>query len=62
MKDLDLEPLRSGRTLKSLIVRPVCALVVPHRNASGEVTECPLVLTDIVLDGGVGHSVRFTYH
>ncbi len=61
MKNLDPESLRSGPTNKSLIVRPVCAPMVPPRTSSGEVTESPLVQTDIVLDGGVGHSVIFTY-
>jgi mandelate racemase len=34
----------------------------PHATASGVITESPLVLTDIVTDGGlVGHSMVFTY-
>ncbi len=61
MKNLDPESLRSGPTNKSLIVQPVCAPMVPPRTSSGEVMESPLVLIDIVLDGGVGHSVIFTY-
>jgi mandelate racemase len=34
----------------------------PHKTASGEITESPLVLTDITTDSGVtGHSMVFTY-
>ena len=34
----------------------------PHTTASGVVSESPLVLTDVFSDdGGVGHSVVFTY-
>jgi mandelate racemase len=37
-------------------------MVQPHRTASGEVTESPLVLTDIITSGGVtGRSIVFTY-
>ena len=61
MKNLDPESLRSGPTNKSLIVRPVCAPMVPPRTSSGEVMESPLVQTDIVLDSGVDQSVIFTY-
>jgi mandelate racemase len=34
----------------------------PHRTASGDVSDSPLVLSDVVLDDGtVGHSMVFTY-
>jgi mandelate racemase len=34
----------------------------PHRTASGTVVESPLVLTDVITNGGpVGHSIVFTY-
>ena len=37
-------------------------MATPHRTASGVVSESPLVLTDIVCEGGiVGHSMVFTY-
>jgi mandelate racemase len=44
-------------------VRAVCVpLEEPHRTASGVITESPLVLTDVVIEGGVvGHSLLFTY-
>ena len=35
---------------------------VPHKTAIGEVSESPLVLTDITVDSGfVGHSMVFAY-
>ncbi|HLJ54131.1 MAG TPA: enolase C-terminal domain-like protein [Chthonomonadaceae bacterium] len=51
------------RTIQSVRVRPVCVpMSLPHRTASGLVSESPLVLTDIVTDDGViGHSMVFTY-
>jgi mandelate racemase len=47
----------------SLEVRAVrVPMSEPHRTASGEITESPLVLTDVVSDAGVrGHSMVFTY-
>ncbi len=34
----------------------------PHRTAGGNITESPLVLTDVITDEGlVGHSIIFTY-
>ncbi len=44
-------------------IRPVCVTMpVPHRTASGVVSESPLVLTDVTTDTGcVGHSIVFTY-
>ena len=34
----------------------------PHKTASGEITESPLVLLDIITDSGItGHSMIFTY-
>lgn len=34
----------------------------PHQTASGAVAESPLVLTDVLTDGGIaGHSIVFTY-
>jgi mandelate racemase len=36
-------------------------MVHPHRTAGGVVSESPLVLTDVLADGVVGHSLVFTY-
>src|SRR5210317_2173173 len=49
--------------IKSFEVRALrVPMTEPHRTASGVITESPLVLTDIVTDGGVtGHSMVFTY-
>jgi len=49
--------------IKAVKVRAVrVPMVEPHRPAGGVITELPLVLTDIVTDGGVtGHSMVFTY-
>lgn len=49
--------------IRELRVRAVRAsLSVPHRTASGTVNQSPLVLTDVITDGGVvGHSIIFTY-
>ena len=49
--------------IKTLVVRAVrVPMGTPHRTASGVVTESPLILTDIYGDdGGVGHSIIFTY-
>ncbi|MEO8312966.1 MAG: enolase C-terminal domain-like protein [Caldimonas sp.] len=49
--------------IQGVIVRAVrVPMHEPHRTASGEITESPLVLTDVVTDAGVcGHSMVFTY-
>jgi len=49
--------------IQSLRVRALrVPMSEPHATASGVITESPLVLTDIVTDGGlVGHSMVFTY-
>lgn len=49
--------------IRGLQVRAVLVpMQVPHRTASGVVSESPLVLTDIITeDGIVGHSIVFTY-
>ena len=49
--------------IKSLKVRVVrVPMAHPHRTAGGIVSESPLVLTDVIGDdGGVGHSIIFTY-
>jgi mandelate racemase len=46
-----------------LRVRPVLVpMQEPHRTASGEVTQSPLVLTDVITEEGInGHSMVFTY-
>ena len=53
----------SWPTVQELRVRTVrVPLPEPHRTASGVVAESPLVLTDLITDGGVsGHSLVFTY-
>ncbi|MEP6657820.1 MAG: enolase C-terminal domain-like protein [Betaproteobacteria bacterium] len=50
-------------TITSLRVRAVrVPMEQPHQTASGAVSESPLVLTDVLTDGGVvGHSMVFTY-
>lgn len=54
---------KSSISIRELRVRTVCVpMQHPHRTASGVVSESPLVLTDIVTDGGtIGHSITFTY-
>ena len=49
--------------IRELRVRAVkVPMVEPHRTASGTVVESPLVLTDVLTDGGVvGHSYVFCY-
>ena len=49
--------------IRELRVRPVrVPMSEPHRTASGTVHESPLVLLDVVTDGGIaGHSIAFTY-
>jgi len=56
-------PRESTPTIQSFRVRAVrVPLADPHRTASGVIGDSPLVLTDVVTDGGVtGHSVLFTY-
>ena len=61
MKDLAPESLRTRRTINSLMVRPVHVPMLSHQTASGEVTKTPLVPTDIVLGGGLRHSMISTY-
>jgi len=48
--------------LRELRVRAVrVPMPKPHRTTGGVVAESPLVLTDAITDGAVGHSVLFTY-
>ena len=49
--------------IKAIKVRALrVPMAEPHKTASGEITESPLVLTDITTDSGVtGHSMVFTY-
>jgi len=49
--------------IRELRVRAVnVPMVEPHRTASGTIVESPLVLTDVLTDGGVvGHSYVFCY-
>ena len=49
--------------IRELRVRAVrVPMAEPHQTASGVITESPLVLTDVMTDGGiVGHSIVFTY-
>lgn len=56
-------PRGSSPTIQELKVRPVrVPMTEPHQTASGVVAESPLVLTDVVTDGGIsGHSMVFTY-
>jgi hypothetical protein len=53
----------STPTIQEVRVRAVrVPMAEPHQTASGVVAECPLVLTDVMIDGGaVGHSIVFTY-
>ena len=55
---LDLTP-----KIRELRVRAVkVPMAEPHRTASGTIVESPLVLTDVLTDGGVvGHSYVFCY-
>jgi len=56
------ENVPHGQKIRRFQVRAVRVPMDPHRTASGAVTESPLVLTDVVTDGGtVGHSIIFTY-
>src|SRR3954454_12079953 len=50
--------------IRSLNVRAVrVPMTVPHVTASGTVAESPLVLIDVITEGGVaGHSIVFTYN
>jgi mandelate racemase len=56
-------PSESAPTIQAFRVRAVrVPMAEPHRTASGVVAESPLVLTDVLTDGGVsGHSMVFTY-
>ncbi len=53
----------SNPTIRDVRVRAVrVPMPDPHQTASGVVSESPLVLTDITVEGGVvGHSIVFTY-
>jgi len=53
----------TGLIVRELRVRAVnVPMVEPHRTASGAITVCPLVLTDVLTDGDVvGHSYVFCY-
>ena len=53
----------SASKVRELRVRAVkVPMTEPHRTASGTITECPLVLVDLVTDDGVvGHSYVFCY-
>jgi mandelate racemase len=54
----DSNPRIRGLTVRALRV----PMAHPHKTAGGTVAESPLVLTDVATeDGGVGHSVVFTY-
>jgi mandelate racemase len=54
----DAMPKIRGLTVRALRV----PMAQPHQTAGGTVAESPLVLTDVLTDGGaVGHSVVFTY-
>jgi mandelate racemase len=50
-------------SVREIRVRTVrVPMIEPHATASGTVTESPLVLTDVITDGGViGNSIVFTY-
>jgi mandelate racemase len=56
-------PRGSSPTVQEVRVRAVrVPMPEPHRTAGGVVAESPLVLTDVVTDGGVtGRSILFTY-
>lgn len=49
--------------IKGFKVRTVrVPMAEPHKTASGEINESPLVLTDVITDSGItGHSIVFTY-
>ncbi len=53
----------SNPTIRQVRVRAVrVPMPDPHRTASGVVSESPLVLTDVTIEGGtVGRSIVFTY-
>src|SRR5262245_36581391 len=53
----------SSPTIQEFRVRAVrVPMTEPHQTASGVITESPLVLTDVITDGGIsGHSLVFTY-
>ena len=53
----------SNATIRDVRVRAVrVPMPDPHQTASGVVSESPLVLTDVTVDGGVvGRSIVFTY-
>ena len=53
----------SASKVRELRVRAVkVPMAEPHRTASGTITECPLVLVDLITDDGVvGHSYVFCY-
>ncbi len=55
--------LNSATTIRSLRVRPVrLPMAEPHRTAAGVVTESPLILIDIEVNGGaIGRAIVFTY-
>ena len=51
-------PRIQGFKLRTVLV----PLIEPHQTASGVVSQSPLVLTDVITDGGIiGHSIIFTY-
>jgi mandelate racemase len=56
-------PRDSSPTIQEFRVRAVrVPMSEPHQTASGVITESPLVLTDVITDGGIsGHSMVFTY-
>src|SRR5215475_2823070 len=56
-------PRDSSPTVQEFRVRAVrVPMTEPHQTASGAITESPLVLTDVITDGGIsGHSLVFTY-
>ena len=61
--NLSRVPSQSPPVVHALTVRAArVPMPEPHRTASGVVAESPLVLTDVITDGGVvGHSIVFTY-
>lgn len=56
---MTLEPISTIRRLQVRTVR--VPLAQPHQTASGTVAESPLVLTDVITDDAIGHSITFTY-
>src|SRR5215813_13545362 len=56
-------PRDSSPTIQEFRVRTVrVPMAAPQQTASGVITESPLVLTDVITDGGIsGHSLVFTY-